>query len=213
MTCTQYETLQRPDCYWFCPICADQIKKDRGLILRKHTEEADIRSLFSQLVEDTNKKFEQLENKIETSAKNINKTWAERVSNNQNSRVEKENMRKIVKETMLEHKKNEKSRETREENIIIHRVEESKAKNSVQRKKDDTDFFNTLCTEILEIPEKETKNVIQLGKQKEGDRPRPLKICLKNKEDKQDIMRRLVKLKSAEQQFKSISVMDDLTEE
>ena len=59
------------------------------------------------------------------------------------------NMKKIIKETMIEQKRDERSREIREENTIIHRVKESNDENPAQGKQHDLDFFHTLCTEEL----------------------------------------------------------------
>ena len=67
------------------------------------------------------------------------------------------------------------------------------------RKKEDESFFQTLCTDILDISRVETKNVIRLGKKNEdATKPRPLKISMKHKEDKEKIMSKLTKLKSAD---------------
>ena len=113
---------------------------------------------------------------------------------------------------MNEQKLDEKSREEREGNIIIYRLKESTQADPASRVKEDTDFFKSLCTEALGITEIGTKSVIRLGKKPDDQsRPRPLKVSLSDKNDRQKIMGNLTKLKDAEPKFRNISVAYDLS--
>ncbi len=66
--------------------------------------------------------------------------------------------------------------------------------------------------QVLELGKKNTDKIIRLGK-RDPEKNRPMKVILKDKEDKPRIMTRLRKLKDAEEKFKNISVTHDLSQE
>lgn len=220
MTDIQYNTLQRLDCFWYCPTCVNSAKQ-LGINQRQRDTLAEVS--IKKLVDELTEKFKALERKIEmqisTCTKDvpeqINRTWAEVVKNKTNEvggdKVEE--MKKIVKDSIYEQKMDEISKERREENIIIYRVPESNEAEASGRKSHDTSFFNSLCTDALEIPIIGIKNITRLGEKSSGFHPtaRPIKISLRNKDDRQIIMKNLRKLKDAEEKYKTISVGYDLT--
>eukprot|EP00058_Branchiostoma_floridae_P019370 XP_002604860.1 hypothetical protein BRAFLDRAFT_70712 [Branchiostoma floridae] len=118
----------------------------------------------------------------------------------------------IVKKTIAEHKTEERDRENREMNIIIHRVPEPTQTNAEERGIHDTRFAERLFAEPLELGKIDIRNTVRLGKKNEST-PRPLKVVLQNKDDKKRIMIRLKKLKHADEMFRDISVCDDLNKE
>ncbi len=88
------------------------------------------------MVHDRNTKMSKLETKLEENINTcvqevpdkVTKTWAELVKqsdSNKPSAASDEQVSNIVKRTVVEHKHEEKARENREANIIIHRVQES----------------------------------------------------------------------------------------
>ena len=95
MNDAHYETMQRPDCFWFCPTCAEDARRGKP---RKSSigqrDELDIQKMLSNHLEEVNKKVLSLENKIETKLNNyvkdvpekISKTWAERVDSSQSEK-------------------------------------------------------------------------------------------------------------------------------
>ena len=175
------------------------------------------------LLNEIGKKFKKMEEQIEAKfnkysedvPETMKKSWAEVVADNkQLAGPSDDSIKKIVKNTMVEHKLDEKSRETREENMIIYRVPESQAEEADERKRDDSDFFEELCTDVLDIEAVEVKKIIRLGKKNDDEsKPRPIKISLASSLDKRKIMSRLSNLKDADEKFRSISVGDDMTME
>lgn len=212
----QYTTLQRLDCFWFCPICAKKFKGQDG--------ESNL--LTDKLLNSLNEKFETLESKFQNKLNSmlndlpekVNKTWAEVVSENDiisNSAnklsVPVCNVKEVIKETMLTHEKEIQDREARETNIILHNVVENNDTNF--SKTNDIDFVNNLFKNVLKIEDIETpKSSYRLGKQQENTlKSRPLKVCLKTKSDKYKVMASLHRLKEAGEGFNKLSVTDDMT--
>ncbi len=227
LSVAEYKLMKREDIFWVCKVC---VPKMTSLIASKQEGTEDEASGLNSnssagiatLMEAIDKKFEKLEEKIDVKMQSytkevpetMKKSFAEVVGKNKMNEPPAETVRKIVKNTMMEHKKDEKSRETREENIIIHRVPESNSEDPEERKGADTKFFQSLCTDVLGIQEPETKNILRIGKKMDNaEKPRPLKISMKTTIGKRKIMARLTNLKDAEAKFKNISVVDDLTQE
>ncbi len=227
ITAAEYKTMKREDLFWCCRTCTPKMM--RLLQSLEDTEGVDegnkdcntTQTVVPRLLEEIDKKFKMIESKIdeklskysEGMPETIKKSWADVAAENiPRAGPSDDSIKKIVKNTMIEHKMDEKSRESREENIVIHRVPESQEKEAEERKQADVDFFQDLCTEVLETGEVEVKSIIRLGKKTEdATKPRPLKIGLHSKQDKRKIMSRLGNLKDAEEKFRVISVGDDLT--
>ena len=142
--------------------------------------------MLNKMSVEINKKLNEFEAKIETKLNSyklevpdmVNKTWADVVKHKNDDILSKEgNVQKIVQETILQQKKDDKSREDRESNIIIFNAKESSDPSPGKRKFQDEQFFNKLCVESLKIPKLKTRNLIRLGKKSEEmGKPRPLKI-------------------------------------
>ncbi len=113
---------------------------------------------------------------------------------------------------MTDQKNEEKIRESRESNLIIHRFEESKEPLAEARVQHDAEFFDKLCVAALGIGKVEVNKIIRLGKKNEQNK-RPMRVILKNKGDRTKLFRSLRKLKGAEAPFRDISVTADYSQE
>ena len=110
--------------------------------------------------------------------------------------------------------------ERRANNIIIHGISEVRSDDvSVSEQKTDEngnspDSDGNFIKSFLEAIEVDVapKQIIRLGK-KTPDNTRPVKVILKNAEDKEKIMSGLTKLKTAGPGLRGISVRDDYTQE
>ena len=96
----------------------------------------------------------------------------------------------------------ERERQKRENNLIIYGVVEDLNCSDEQYIKE---FLNIICVPV------KPNNIIRLGRKEEGRRPRPIKLVMQNPAQKEQIMRRLVNLKNAEDKFRKISVREDLS--
>ena len=117
-----------------------------------------------------------------------------------------------MKEAMEERKQQEVDRENRDANIVFFRAAESTKETVKEKIEDDTKFFNSLCSEALDINNIEVDKVIRLGQQ-DGTKCRPLKIVFKKQEDKGHLMKSLNKLKNADEKFKGLSITHDYNKE
>ena len=72
-------------------------------------------------------------------------------------------------------------------------------------------YFNELCDDVLVVGKIEVETTTRLGQYNALDnKPRPLRIKLKNKNDKTRVFSRLANLKDAGNKFCKISLADDL---
>ncbi|ESO98031.1 hypothetical protein LOTGIDRAFT_174430 [Lottia gigantea] len=102
---------------------------------------------------------------------------------------------------------------SREKNIIIHGAPECKERLPSSRKEADTLFAKELA-DYLRTSTGCIGKVMKIGKQSDDlEKPRPMKVCLNNTEDKKSFMINLSKLKNAEEgsKFCNISVTHDMT--
>ena len=75
-------------------------------------------------------------------------TWAAIASTAQ-SKPAQEEIRSILKQTMAEIEKEQSDKGIRESNLILYHVKECESADPEERTKEDTKFFDKLCTEIL----------------------------------------------------------------
>ena len=120
------------------------------------------------------------------------------------------NLRDIIREQKNEELVQQQEREARAANIIIHGL--SEAPDTLAGKEVDSEvimeFLQTI--EINSVP----VSVYRIGgKRPVSDKPRPLKIRMKNQGDKESVMSNLNKLKEAPENMRKISVTDDYTNE
>ena len=151
-----------------------------------------------------------ISNSQKESVENVKKSFADIVSKNQSAKTDSvceairtaQNLDKII----------ETERTKRENNIVIHGVLEN-SDNETESKKADEEFVNSLISILGSNVA--PQSITRLGKLDGtvSDKRRPLRLCMKNNKDKEQIMLRLSNLKNAEQKFKRISVKDDYTVE
>lgn len=120
-----------------------------------------------------------------------------------------------VQKTIVEAKQmmeEEKEKDKRRNNIIIYKLTESKAVGADTRKKDDLDECITLFQQVLEVEcgEQDIQSMFRLGKRDEKI-IRPLLVAFKKTETKNIVMEMLTKLAEAEDKFRKLSVMHDMT--
>ena len=95
-------------------------------------------------------------------------------------------------------------------NIIIHGISEERTDTSVSIQEQDRNFIKSFL-ETIEV-DVEPKQVLRLGAAS-ADKKRPVKVILKNLDDKDNIMSNLNKLRNADTALRGISVRDDFTQE
>ena len=118
--------------------------------------------------------------------------------------------RTLIAETKNEEILSENDRQRREMNIIIHGVKEGKEVSDIQIKESDKTYVKALFA-ILGLTIS-VKSITRLGKiNLQNENCRPIKLVMNSTEDKQLVMSRLSNLKSAEDQYRNISVKDDYT--
>ena len=115
-----------------------------------------------------------------------------------------------MKEALNEQKKEEDDQERRDRNIIIFRAAEAKDTMSKNRIEYDRKFFQEMCTEALGIGPIDVEETTRLGKPNQ-EKPRPLRIKLKDRSDKLNITAKLRNLGKADDKFRGISVSDDMS--
>ena len=114
--------------------------------------------------------------------------------------------RQIIEETKNEERLQEREREVRARNVIIHGSKE--AENNDEAKEEDNNTIKELLNilELEVIPEYITRLVIS-----NGTKPRPIRLIFKTLSDKEMIMSSLPKLKTACERLKKISITEGYT--
>ena len=180
--------------------------------------DAENRSLFTKIDKSIEEKFkimeskliDQIEKKI-SSKQGQNKSFVCALTGIENSeKNEKEqqlvpgtqNFRSLMMSARNEELAEEKDRNERSCNIIIHGKSES------NEQKDDVEFVQTMV-KVMECNAVEVKHVIRIGYAEENKK-RPIKIVMGSEEQKEEILNNLRKLKNCEE-FKGISITNDYT--
>lgn len=124
--------------------------------------------------------------------------------------IEVQEMHKAIL-TKNEQLAEEKDKEGRKNNIIVHKMPESKATDHNCQKKEDMDFLLALLKEALKV-EYETgdvKRISRLGRS--SDTNRPLLVEFSTSTVKNTVMESLGKLRGAEDKYKGLSIVHDRT--
>ena len=106
----------------------------------------------------------------------------------------------------------QRERDKRKLNMILHGTEESTSENSQSRKQDDITSLNFIFAKYLNITPTIITNAIRLGK-KDSDKPRLIKITLNSFEEKPLVLQNKFKLKNEKDpdSIKKIYINSDLT--
>lgn len=155
-----------------------------------------------------------VEKTTEEEIKAKTETWSNIVSKGVNEELKAVQEKvKIVEERIEFNAEEEKLKERKRNNIIIHRMAESKLTDNKQKNNEDRKEVISLINEVLQVPcedKTDIRSVYRLGK--EGDRERPLFIEFKDGTLKNKVMESLSKLRNAEEKHSRISVTHDMTE-
>ena len=166
-----------------------------------------------QRIDELEKVMTKLTEKTTEEIKGKTETWSEKVSKKVDEELKAVNDKvKIVEERIELHAEEEKLKERKRNNIIIHRMEESKATETKEKNNEDRQEVIFLINEVLRVPcedKTDIRSVYRLGK--ESDKDRPLLVEFKEGTLKNKVMENLSKLRNAEQKHKRISVTHDMT--
>lgn len=219
-----YEALARPDLFWFCPSCyrkakacwesdakfEEQCDKFMGTVEKK------LGALEKQVEEKFNVCLDQMQKCSKEMPEKVKQSFAEAVKNSAPIQPVQTtpNLTEIMKEAMDQQKKAADDQEARGKNIIIYNVEESTNNTADERITDDTQFFNSLCGDVLQLGSYESIKIVRIGAKTQADgtardKPRPLKVTMGDCTDKVRLLKSLSKLRNAEERFKKISVTCD----
>ena len=225
----EYQFMQRPDCWWSCPVHVTALTSEQNPIALM-TEVVDKMCKIDAQLQEVNKlesnlsnKMKEFDEKITDKLNNqtkelstevpkvVKNSWAQIAGDKANNAAPTD-FRKVVKEALENQKKEEAEKDQREMNLIIYRAKESTEEDGDKRKEDDTKFFNDLCVEALSIGEVAIKDIRRLGKP-DKDKVRPLRVTLENKSQKELIMKNAKELAEAEEKFKSTSISYDYSKD
>ena len=198
-------------------ISKQAIKVDKVLAelrdeLKRNAQETVILGNSLTKTKENIKKLEEIDNSNEGGGTK----WADIVSKQVkvemgNVKTQLESVKKSLTETK-QHAEEEKEKELRRNNIIIHRSEESKEETSEGRNKDDSEFCFRLVSDILGVDceRSDLKRVIRLGKKQESVN-RPVLLEFRSGTIKNSVMESLSKLRNASEEYKKLSVVHDMT--
>ena len=113
---------------------------------------------------------------------------------------------KVLLETQNEERIQQRQRDARAKNIIIHGIPESLVNQKEHNANVVNEFINLLDCRVA------PSNINRVGRQKEQG-SRPIKLIMSTLNDKESVMKSLGKLKDEPENFRKISVTDDYTQE
>jgi len=118
---------------------------------------------------------------------------------------------KHVEEKMKIREEEDKQKELKKNNIIIHRMAESPVMEGEKKNGEDRKAIISLINDVLKVPceDKDIKRIFRLGKIK--DTERPLLIEFQEGTMKNTVLENLSKLRQAEEKYRKISVTHDMT--
>ena len=117
-------------------------------------------------------------------------------------------VRKIIQEAKNDDKVEENEQERRSANFIIHGAEEY-GDSIDSMKEQDAEYIDDILKH-LGIKQK-PENIVRVGNPNKSNK-RPIKVTMKKKDDKQNVMSRLNRLKNTEDEFGKISITEDYTQ-
>jgi plastocyanin len=196
--------------------CVNEIKGEldtvRGVVESQTQEIIVIREAIKELTD--NQQIQRDEQKKLVS--DDDSAWSAIVSKHVEKKIEnvKQEMHKM-QTTVLEaesHIVEEREREKRKNNIIIYRMEESKAVSAEERKNDDMDFLRVLIGDVLDVEcrDCDIHSVLRLGK-READGCRPVLIGFKTSAMKNVVTESLGHLAEAAGKYRILSITHDMT--
>ena len=168
-------------------------------------EKKQLETFYNSLEENVTKKVDDIDTRV-TEVITTNKTYAQTLKNfeNRGTNVQTD-FRRAVKDDRNMLLLQEKERDRRATNFIVHGLEE-KGDTTKEKQDNDDDSIKSFLERIgVEV---QPSSMIRLGKQ-EGNKKRPLKIVMSSRNEKALVMDNLQKLKGSEDQLGKLSVRDD----
>ena len=205
--------------YFVCKACDhDDIEVKKSDVDLSNTVSPRPESNFEKMILE---KLEGIENRIDDTiskklAENyknfdakidqVSESYADSIKQNIKPNEQVVDFRKIMEDTKNEELVQQKEREARAHNVIIHGLPEEA--DSTDGKEGDMTTINEFLTNI-EVAAK-PDSVTRLGRRNDT-KSRPIKVKMKNQNDKDLIMCNLRKLKLGSEKFQKVSVTDDYT--
>ena len=172
---------------------------------------------FIEIEERMSKRMDELKKDLQqsivTNTKMIQsqaeKSFADVVKQNQTDESCPVKLRTIIKEARIEEQAEERDKQTRKNNIIIHGIEDPKLENDEEMKKRDKQFVDDLLDDIgVNIKIIEIRRIGRLHQPLKG---RPIKIVTSAVTEKDKIMKNLGHLKGKDK-YTGLSVTEDFTQ-
>ncbi len=181
----EYKVLSNmPAIHWFCPTCEPKAIKNIRI-------EKEVKERCSEFLKKMENRVKHLEDEIV-------------------KKVTKDQVQEVVKDMLDKHSTQINERDNRRLNIIIHNAPESAAENYQARKDDDKLFFNSLQDELGS--DGTVTNIVRLGN-REPAKDRPMKVTFDTENSKKSVMKNLRKLSNAEEIYKKLSIVHDMSKE
>lgn len=173
---------------WTCKECSKGAKKIMGHLSKISVKMAKQEEQISEI----NTRL----NRIESAQSN---------PANENQRVSKESIAKVVAEELEERRE----RELRKSNIIIHNIPESNEETPQDKEKADENFIKKIADE-LSVEELEISETRRLGTA--GSKPRLVKVTLKSTPQRRELLQKAKNLRTTnEEELKKIFIVPDLS--
>ena len=167
------------------------------------------KDIFSQVDKVVDEKLKQYDEKNETRQEQLSEMIKE-------VKATEMNIEKKIKTQLEMFMDNKNEKESRQNNLIIHRLPETESNDKEQEKKDKEEIIKIIEIVTPEMRQdfeklaKEEKKILRLGDKKPGStKPRPIKIILPRTEMKKDIFKGCKNLKDSP--YCKISIQSDLT--
>ena len=209
-----YEHFKSPALHWFCAACETKVMKN---LRTDHEVEARCAKFLEAMEGRVSKLEEQIKNKVdESKVKDLIQELASSTDTNEAAAKVVESVNQKVSDL--------RDSALREKNIIIFGAAESEADEGKDRQVEDTNFVNSLF-DFLDSDNNNVKKVTRLGRRRKEDensdstdtqndlKPRPIRVILKDAEAKQELLKKLSKLKSLDESdpLKKLSITQDMS--
>jgi hypothetical protein len=183
----------------------------------------DIKEIQKEVKTLKNSIAETVDKTLVSTVKDQEKKWAEAVTKNKEAMTKQldeelktraNEVQLIRKEiaTVKETQHEVQDKETRRNNLIMYRAEESEADSAEDRYKDDLKFVLGLFSSINSGADREDiVKVTRLGRRTDDGKQRPLLVELGSRSAKNLVMENLNKLKEATAKYKRVIVVHDMT--
>jgi len=142
--------------------------------------------------------------------------WTEIVKKRVNEELREVTQKvQVVEKRIALQAEEDKMKERKKSNVIIHRMAESQAAEDKDRNAEDRKSVINLLNNVLNVPcedKVDIKKVFRLGKPSTEGKQRPLLIEFRDAAIKNRVLENLSKLRDADEQLRQISVTHDMTE-